>query len=275
MAAVLLRPHDRDAPHDAPARLVAVKEKGGEPLRRASSEVRAIRMKCSATPAPVMNHLWPWITHPSPFFSARVSIMAGIGAAAGRRLGHDEGRAHRARRRSGCSQRSFCAGVPILLEQVHVAVVGRRAVERHRAEDRAVRLLVHRRPADDRQCHAAVLLRRSAAPTAPRPWPWPAPRAARRGGCSRDRRSWRGSASSGSTCSSTKRARAQADVLDLGRKREVHGLSLSTLACSFGLQLCLAALSATLSCDLRFDVAAQHWRAHIVTSPGMPGRVVR
>src|SRR5262249_16121746 len=27
--------------------------------------------------APVMNHLWPWITQLSPFFSARVRIMPG------------------------------------------------------------------------------------------------------------------------------------------------------------------------------------------------------
>ena len=58
MAAVLLRPHDRDAAHDAPARLVLVKEEGGEAAAR-SSEVRAIRMKCAAPSAPVMNHLRP------------------------------------------------------------------------------------------------------------------------------------------------------------------------------------------------------------------------
>ena len=34
MAAVLLRPHDRDAAHDAPAGLVLVKEKRGEAVAR-------------------------------------------------------------------------------------------------------------------------------------------------------------------------------------------------------------------------------------------------
>ena len=34
MAAVLLRPHDRNAPHDAPARLVAVEQERGEALAR-------------------------------------------------------------------------------------------------------------------------------------------------------------------------------------------------------------------------------------------------
>ena len=58
MAAVLLRAHDLDAAHDAPARLILVKEKGGEPPRL-SSEVRAARMKCAAPSAPVMNHLRP------------------------------------------------------------------------------------------------------------------------------------------------------------------------------------------------------------------------
>ena len=79
--------------------------------RRGSSEVRAHRMKCSATPAPVMNHLWPWITQRSPFFSARVRIMPGsepppgagsVIAKAERTLPSTIGRSHR----------SFCAGVP-------------------------------------------------------------------------------------------------------------------------------------------------------------------
>ncbi len=68
-------------------------------------------MKCSATPAPVMNHLWPWITQRSPFFSARVRIMPGsepppgagsVIAKAERTLPSTIGRSHL----------SFCAGVP-------------------------------------------------------------------------------------------------------------------------------------------------------------------
>ena len=156
--------------------------------RRASSEVRATRMKCSATPAPVMNHLWPWITQLSPFFSARVRIMPGSEPppGAGSVMAKDERTLPSTiglqpfvllRRRAG--QR----------EQVHVAVVGRRAIERERPEDRAVRLLVHRRPADDRQRHAAVLLRRLRRPQARGPGLGLHRRAARRGGCSRARRS--------------------------------------------------------------------------------------
>lgn len=44
---------------------------------RASSEVRAIRMKCCAAPAPVMNHLRPWISHLSPWRVAVVRIIDG------------------------------------------------------------------------------------------------------------------------------------------------------------------------------------------------------
>ena len=69
MPAVLLRTHDGDAAHDAPARLIAMIEEGGEP-RRLSSDVRATTMKCAASAAPVMNHLRPWITHLPPCFSA-------------------------------------------------------------------------------------------------------------------------------------------------------------------------------------------------------------
>src|SRR5881409_3842232 len=107
-------------------------------------------------PAPVMNHLWPWITQAPPRFSARVRIMAGSEPPPG--AGSVMAKAERtAPSTIGLSHLSFCASER---EQIHVAVVGRRAVERERPEDRAIGLLVHRRPADDRQPHAAVLLRR-------------------------------------------------------------------------------------------------------------------
>ena len=68
----------------------------------------------------------------------------------------------------GCSQRAFCSSVPILFSTDHVAVVGRRAVERDRPEDRVVHLLVARRHADDRQALAAALLRHLRRPQARR-----------------------------------------------------------------------------------------------------------
>ena len=121
---------------------------------RASSEVRATRMKCAAPPAPVMNHLWPWITQLSPFFSARVGSCSGsepppgagsVMAKEERTLPSTMGRSHF----------SFCASACRSREQVHIAVVGRRAIERQRPEDRTLRFLVHRGPADDRQRHPA------------------------------------------------------------------------------------------------------------------------
>ena len=116
-------------------------------------------------PAPVMNHLWPLITQPSPFFSARVRIMAGSEPppGAGSVMTKDE---RTSPSTMGVSHLSFCAVRADEREQIHVAVVGRLAVERHRAEDRAIGLLVHHRPADDRQRHAAVILRRLRRPQA-------------------------------------------------------------------------------------------------------------
>src|SRR6516162_4448473 len=103
-------------------------------------------------PAPVMNHLWPWITQPPSRFSARVRIMAGSEPPPG--AGSVMAKAER-------TLPSTIGFEPLLLlrrrtgarEQVHVAVVGRRAVERERPEDRAVDLLVHRRPAHYRKRH--------------------------------------------------------------------------------------------------------------------------
>src|SRR5437764_1210622 len=90
---------------------------------------------------------------------------AGIGAAAGRGLGHGEGGTH-----SALDNRPQPALLLRLAadqrQQVHVAVVGRRAVEAYGPEDRAVRLLVHRGPGNDRQPHAAILLRRLRRPQA-------------------------------------------------------------------------------------------------------------
>ena len=108
------------------------------------------------------------VDHPGVAFLLRAGAdHGGIGAAAGCGLGHGEGGAHFAvddrpqpslllRRRS--HQR----------EQIHIAIVRRGAIERERPEDRAVRLLIHRRPADDRQRHAAERLGRLRRPQARR-----------------------------------------------------------------------------------------------------------
>src|SRR5947209_822302 len=104
----------------------------------------------------------PLAAEDAPFVAVALGARldhAGVGTAARRGLGHGERRGDLAvddraepalllRRRAGEG------------EQVHVAVVGRHAVEGERPEQRARRLLVHHRPGDDRQRHAAELLRR-------------------------------------------------------------------------------------------------------------------
>src|SRR5579871_6186845 len=69
-------------------------------------------MKCAASPAPVMNHLRPRITHLLPLCSAKVRIMLGsepppgagsVMAKADLTLPSTIGRSHH----------SFCAGVPV------------------------------------------------------------------------------------------------------------------------------------------------------------------
>src|SRR5262249_19603389 len=103
----------------------------------------------------------------------------GIRPAAGGGLGHREGGAHLSRHDGtepffSLSRRSGTR------EQIHVAVVRRRAVERERAEDRAVGFLVHHRPAPPRRRPAAPcrhILLAPAVPTAPLPWLCPAGRA--------------------------------------------------------------------------------------------------
>ena len=158
MPAMLFRPHDLDAAHDAPAGLVAVIEKGGEPAAlvvggaRDDDEMRRFRGAGDE----------PFAAADDPFAAFLLGGGADhgrIGAAAGRRLGHGEGRFDLAfndrpqppfllRRRADTRQ------------QIHVAVVGRRAIDRQRAEQRARRFLIDRRPGDDRQRHAAEFLRR-------------------------------------------------------------------------------------------------------------------
>ena len=121
----------------------------------------------------------------------------------------------------GCSQRVLLLRRCRAGEQDHVAVVGRRAVEGDRAEDRAVRLLVDHRPGDDRQAHAAA---RRGVCGAQRP----AALAFARSGSSASRRCSRvrprpRSASTGRTCGVDEGAHPQAQVLDLGREGEAEG----------------------------------------------------
>ena len=121
----------------------------------------------------------------------------------------------------GFSHFSFCAGVPRILQHVHVAVVRRHAVERQRSEQRARRLLVHHRPGDDRQLHAAVFLRRLRRPQPGRPRLLPHRREPRM----RDVLVLGKIARIGFERQHVfidEGARANAEVFDLGREGEIH-----------------------------------------------------
>ena len=84
---------------------------------RVSSDVRAIRMKCCAAPAPVMNHLRPLTTQVSPFLVAVVSMADGSDPDPG--AGSVIAKADRTCPSIiGCSQRSFWASVPTLFSTV-------------------------------------------------------------------------------------------------------------------------------------------------------------
>ena len=164
MAAVLLRAHDRNAPHDAPARLVLVKKECREPtpvVVRGARYQDVMRGAVGAGDEPFA----------ATYDVAVVALLGArqhhgrVGAGPGMRLGHDEGRAHFA-----VDDRPE----PLLLlrrradlgEQVHVAVVRRHAMDAERTEDRTRRLFVDRRPGTDRQPHAAVFLGRLRRPQA-------------------------------------------------------------------------------------------------------------
>src|SRR5450759_1856062 len=137
------------------------------------------------------------------------------------RLGHGEGRAHLAVD-DGLEPSVLLRGRAGARQQIHVAVVGRHAMDRERTEDRARRLLVDRRPGNDWQPHAAVFLGRLRRPQAgffgflahglkPRRGDVLVVGEIGRIGFKRQH------------VLLNKCAHAQADGLDLGRKREVHG----------------------------------------------------
>lgn len=115
--------------------IVAPPASPGAPL------VRAMQMANAAPSAPLMNHLRPSIRQPP---SVRVAVVASarIGSGPRRRLGHGEAGTHVAR--------GEWTQVPLLLllgghhlEQMHVALVGRRAVQREGTQQRPARGLEH------------------------------------------------------------------------------------------------------------------------------------
>ena len=93
-------------------------KRNAERPRRVSSDVRAMTMKCFASPAPVMNHLRPEITHFPPRRSARVCIApAGSDPApgAGSVMTNEE---RTSPSMMGWSQRSFWYSVPTRFSRI-------------------------------------------------------------------------------------------------------------------------------------------------------------
>src|SRR5438045_8063314 len=92
---MLLRTHDGNAAQDAPARLVAMVEKSGEAAARIVGGARdqdEMVGYAGAGDEPLVA-----VDHPAVAFPLRAGAdHAGIGAAAGRRLGHGERGAYRA-----------------------------------------------------------------------------------------------------------------------------------------------------------------------------------
>ena len=88
-----------------------------------------------------------------------------IGTAAGMRLGHDESGAHLAvdTRLQPFFLLRIAADHP---QKAHIAVVGRGAVERRRAEDGEIGRFINHRLLGHRQSHAAKLLRHLRRPQA-------------------------------------------------------------------------------------------------------------
>ena len=161
---MLLGAHDRDAPHDLPARLVTVKQERGQAAARV---VRGARdhdeVPCDARAG---DEPFPPLDDPTavPAAGARPD-HARVRPAARRRLGHGEGRAHPALD-DRPQPALLLGGRADRRQQHHVAVVGCCRVEDHRAEDRAVRLLVHHGHGEPRQAHPAELLWRLRRPKA-------------------------------------------------------------------------------------------------------------
>ena len=121
-------------------------------------EVRAMQIVYAAPSAPVMNHFRPLTSQPPGVGVAVVARAAGSEPAPGRRLGHREARPHRALRRAAAGSAPSAPRRRDRLEQVHVALVGRRDVEGERAEQRPARLLEDHGPAAHVQAVSAVLL---------------------------------------------------------------------------------------------------------------------
>ncbi len=129
-----------------------------------SSSVRAMRMAKLARWALEMNHLWPLMTQ-------RVAVGLRAGAdqrrvgAGDLRLGHGEARPHRPLAQRAQVALLLLVGAEVQ-QRVHVALVGRLAVEHPRPVVGARRLGLHHRQGDVAETHAAPLGRHLRQPQA-------------------------------------------------------------------------------------------------------------
>ena len=173
MAAMLLGAHDRDAPQDPPAGIVAVKQKAAQPVARIVRGPRDQhemlgRARAGDEPLVAVDHVIIAVPgrgrahHP------------GVRARPRRRLGHREGRSHAALGHRA-QPPLLLLGRAEALDHHHVAVIGRGRVEHHRPEDRAVHLLVADGHADPPDRAPAEAFRELQVPQAPRARPRPHP----------------------------------------------------------------------------------------------------
>src|SRR5215471_1579609 len=162
MAAMLMRPHDGDAPHESPAWLVLVEQKRCQttPLVLAGTGNK------NEMPRPLGaggKPLAPLDDIAVAFFLGPGPYHRWIGTTTRRRLRHREARAQFALDDRLEPFVLLLAGAH-KLEQVHVAVVGRHAVEGKWPKDRTRGFLVDCGPRGNRQSHAAIFLRRLRSP---------------------------------------------------------------------------------------------------------------
>ena len=149
-----------------------------------------------------------------------------VGPGARRGLGHAEAGADLARRQRPQPALLVC-GLRDRFEQMHVAFVRRKNVERNRTERRVARLFEGNRPAEVRQRQAAVLARhvRGQQVRAAAPWRSALAASASVGPCGVQR----ASLSSGMTCSATKVRIRSCRSLSSGATSKSTGMSVMEL----------------------------------------------
>ena len=157
MAAVFLRPHDRDAAGDFPPRLVPVEQERGQAFSfvvAGPGHQNEVLRRVGPGDEPFMA-----LDDPGAVLQGRRRLhhAGGVGPGAGMGLGHDDGGPDLAVD-DGLQPAVLLFLGRHTVEDDHVAVVGRGGVEQHGAEDGPVHFLVAGGHADDVQPLPAALL---------------------------------------------------------------------------------------------------------------------